>query len=67
MPKLILAIIYEVLKIFSERGKSAPARLEKREDDKFKKALKDNDLITMSYLLSRKRKRVLASRGNNTS
>lgn len=65
MPKLVLAIIYEVLKIFSERGKSAPARLEKREDDKFKKALKDNDTITMSYLLSRKRKRVLASRGHN--
>lgn len=61
----IFKIIHLLLVIFSERGKSAPARLEKKEDGKIKEALAENDFVTVSTLLRNKRKRVLRAKTRN--
>lgn len=61
----IFKIIHLLLIIFSERGKSAPARLEKEEDVKIKEALAKRDYITYSRLLRDKRKRVLRAKTRN--
>jgi hypothetical protein len=67
MIRLVLTIISLVLKIFSERGKTAPARKEQREDKKIKKAFVKDDLTTVSHLLRLKFKRMLASKGSGSA
>ncbi len=71
-PKIVLQILHVLLLIFVARGKSAPARLEKRESEKISKLLgkkdsSEHDLVIVSALLRNRLKRVSRSEGRSSA
>ena len=67
-----LKILHLLLQIFVERGKSAPARREEREREKFnelasKKNPTEHELVLASVLLRDCVKRLLRPKGRSTS
>jgi len=63
--KAILQIAMLILTLLAERGKSAGARLEKKEYEEYQEAMAKGDLTTVSVLVKRKLARVFRAKGRN--
>lgn len=61
----ILKIAMLLLTLLAERGKTAPARLEKKEYEEYQEAMAKGDLTTVSVLVKRQLSRVLRAKGRN--